>query len=109
MPTEFIELSASCRLALMSYYGVILLLAGYQADEMHILKQYKAIVEKLAGQYPLGSLWILNRVNMPSIFPCGRLNTAPGKDLANVIRRGWCNPGITGWIEIGQEEQVQAG
>lgn len=108
-PTEFTEFPASCRLALMSYYGVVLLLSGYQADETHILKQYKAIVEKLAGRYPLGSLWILNRVNISSVFPCGRLNITPGKDLANVVRRRRCDPGITGWIEIGQEEQVQAG
>lgn len=50
----------------MSYYGMVLLLAGYQADETHILKQYRAIVEKIAGRFPLGSLWILNRVNIPS-------------------------------------------
>jgi len=49
----------------MSYYGVVLLLAGYQADETHILKQYRAIVEKVAGRFPLGSLWILNRVRTP--------------------------------------------
>lgn len=46
----------------MSYYGMVLLLVGYQADEMHILKQYRAIVEKVAGKFPLGSLWILNKV-----------------------------------------------
>jgi Protein of unknown function (DUF3808) len=33
-------------LALMSYYGVVLLVSGYQADERYILKQYKAIVDK---------------------------------------------------------------
>ena len=109
MPTELIELSTSCRLALMSYYGVVLLLAGYQADETHILKQYKAIVEKLAGRYPLGSLWILNKVDIPSVFPRGRLNNAPGKDLTNVVRCEWCNPGIARWIGIRQEEQVQTG
>lgn len=30
----------------MTYHGVILLLSGYQADEEHILKQYKAIVDR---------------------------------------------------------------
>ena len=53
-----------CRLTLMSYYGMILQLVGYQADEMHILKQYKAIVEKIGDRYPLGSLWVLNRVRV---------------------------------------------
>lgn len=33
-------------LTLMTYYGVVLLLSGYQADEQHILKQYKAIVDR---------------------------------------------------------------
>ena len=30
----------------MSYHGVVLLLSGYQADEAHIVKQYRAIVEQ---------------------------------------------------------------
>lgn len=30
----------------MTYHGVVLLLAGYQADEQHILQQYRAIVDK---------------------------------------------------------------
>ncbi|KAF9651455.1 hypothetical protein BDM02DRAFT_3110516 [Thelephora ganbajun] len=51
-------------LTLMSYYGVVLLLAGFQADETHVLKQYRSIVEKVAGRFPLGSLWILNRAKI---------------------------------------------
>lgn len=34
------------RLSLMTYHGVVLLLSGYQADEQHILRQYRAIVDK---------------------------------------------------------------
>ena len=66
----------------MTYHGVVLLLAGYQADENHILRQYRAIVDKyvvfhldyrrissrslrLEARYPTGSLWILNRVCTP--------------------------------------------
>jgi hypothetical protein len=30
----------------MTYHGIVLLLAGYQADEAHIVKQYRAIVDK---------------------------------------------------------------
>ena len=30
----------------MTYHGVVLLLSGYQADEQHILRQYRAIVDK---------------------------------------------------------------
>jgi len=33
-------------LVLMTYHGVVLLLSGYQADEMHIIKRYKAIVDR---------------------------------------------------------------
>jgi hypothetical protein len=33
-------------LALMTYYGIVLLTSGYQADEKSIIKQYKAIVDK---------------------------------------------------------------
>jgi len=69
----------------MSYYGVVLLLAGYQADETHILKQYRAIVDKVAGRFPLGSLWILNKVNIsPSDF-LANFNVPSGKNLADVI------------------------
>jgi len=69
----------------MSYYGVVLLLLGYQADETHILKQYRAIVDKITGRFPLGSLWILNRVNLSSgCFPC-YLTVFAGKDLADVV------------------------
>ncbi|KAH9901427.1 outer membrane protein Iml2/Tetratricopeptide repeat protein 39 [Cubamyces lactineus] len=51
-------------LSLMTYHGVVLLLSGYQADEAHIIKQYRAIVDKLEARYPTGSLWILNRAKI---------------------------------------------
>ena len=78
-------------LALMTYYGVVLLMSGYQADERYILKQYRSIVDKcvhvppdllisvsailaqgrqtcrLEKKYPTGTLWILNRVRLPSL------------------------------------------
>jgi hypothetical protein len=38
-------------LVLMSYYGVVLLLLGYQADEAHIIKQYKAIVNRCSSLF----------------------------------------------------------
>jgi len=40
--------SWSPSLVLMTYYGVVLLLSGYQADESHILKQYKAMVDRFS-------------------------------------------------------------
>jgi len=48
----------------MTYYGVVLLLAGYQADESHILKQYTAMIDQVEPRYPTGSLWILNRAKL---------------------------------------------
>ncbi|KAF8522203.1 outer membrane protein Iml2/Tetratricopeptide repeat protein 39 [Hysterangium stoloniferum] len=47
-------------LTLMSYHGAVLLSSGYQADEEHIMKLYKSIVEKFTRKYPAGSLCILN-------------------------------------------------
>jgi hypothetical protein len=69
----------------MTYHGVVLLLSGYQADETHILKQYKAVVEKIASRFPLGSLWILNRVNISPGCSCGYLKIPLGKDIADVV------------------------
>ncbi|KAI0929242.1 hypothetical protein AcV5_006552 [Taiwanofungus camphoratus] len=51
-------------LALMTYHGVVLLLAGYQADEAQIIRQYRAIVDSVSARYPAGSLWILNRAKI---------------------------------------------
>lgn len=51
-------------LTLMTYYGVVLLMSGYQADEKYILKQYRSIVDKLENKYPTGTLWILNRAKI---------------------------------------------
>ncbi|KAG6911431.1 hypothetical protein DXG01_016528 [Tephrocybe rancida] len=51
-------------LVLMTYYGVVLLLSGYQADETHIIRQYKAIVDSIEVRYPEGALWILNRAKI---------------------------------------------
>jgi hypothetical protein len=39
-------------LALMTYYGAVLLMSGYQADEKYILRQYKAIVDKCVPTSP---------------------------------------------------------
>ena len=39
-------------LALMTYYGIVLLMSGYQADEKYILKQYRAIVDKCVYLLP---------------------------------------------------------
>ena len=42
----FLYLTRSQSLVLMTYYGVVLSLSGYQADEAKIRAQYKAIVDR---------------------------------------------------------------
>ncbi|KIK19843.1 hypothetical protein PISMIDRAFT_682759 [Pisolithus microcarpus 441] len=51
-------------LVLMTYYGVLLLASGYQADEKHIIDQYRGIVRRISRRYPKGSLWILNKAKI---------------------------------------------
>ncbi|KAF9026460.1 hypothetical protein BDZ89DRAFT_1113807 [Hymenopellis radicata] len=51
-------------LVLMTYHGVVLLLSGWQCDEAHIVRQYRAIVDKVEGRYPTGTLWVLNRAKI---------------------------------------------
>ncbi|PPR07452.1 hypothetical protein CVT26_013483 [Gymnopilus dilepis] len=51
-------------LVLMTYYGVVLLLSGYQANEQNILVEYRAIIERAYDKYPEGALWVLNRAKI---------------------------------------------
>ncbi|KAJ7290503.1 hypothetical protein C8J57DRAFT_1276000 [Mycena rebaudengoi] len=51
-------------LVLMTFHGVVLLLAGYQADEARTLRLYKTIVDAIEARYPTGALWILNRAKI---------------------------------------------
>ncbi|KAF8838754.1 hypothetical protein BDN67DRAFT_933260 [Paxillus ammoniavirescens] len=74
-------------LVLMTYYGVILLVSGYQADEEHILKQYKSIMNRVSDRYPKGTLWALNKAKIQRITkdPEGAIETlkeglAPGRE-----------------------------
>jgi hypothetical protein len=43
---KYILLDKSKRLVLMTYYGVVLSLSGYQADGVKVRAQYKAIVDR---------------------------------------------------------------
>lgn len=54
----------------MTYHGVVLLLSGYQADEQHILRQYRAIVDKCVILHDSGTLAWLIRVSLTG-FPRG--------------------------------------
>ncbi|KAF7313045.1 hypothetical protein MKEN_00989500 [Mycena kentingensis (nom. inval.)] len=51
-------------LVLMTFHGVVLLMAGYQADEAKTLRVYRAIVDSIEARYPTGALWILNRAKI---------------------------------------------
>ncbi|KAI5986667.1 outer membrane protein Iml2/Tetratricopeptide repeat protein 39 [Pisolithus albus] len=62
-------------LVLMTYYGVLLLASGYQADEKHIIDQYRGIVRRISRRYPKGSLWILNKVQRMIGDPQGAIVT----------------------------------
>lgn len=66
-------------LALMTYYGVVLLMSGYQADEKYILKQYKSIVDKCVHAPPNLFLYLclrfLLKVNQ---YAGSKINTLQG-------------------------------
>ncbi|KAJ7722076.1 hypothetical protein DFH07DRAFT_1067489 [Mycena maculata] len=51
-------------LVLMTFHGVVLLMAGYQADEARTLRVYGDIVDSIAARYPTGALWLLNRAKI---------------------------------------------
>ncbi|KAL1748947.1 hypothetical protein HDZ31DRAFT_59834 [Schizophyllum fasciatum] len=51
-------------LVLMTYHGVVLLLAGWQADEARLVREYQAIVDRTTQRYPAGALWILNHAKI---------------------------------------------
>ena len=48
----------------MTYYGVILLMAGYQADETHILKQYHAMIDRYVHPSAYASVLFLTRASL---------------------------------------------
>ncbi|KAF9220192.1 hypothetical protein BS17DRAFT_788069 [Gyrodon lividus] len=77
-------------LVLMTYYGVILLVSGYQADEEHIVKQYKGIVEKVSERYPNGTLWILNKAKIQRV-------TKDAEGAIQTLREGLV-PGREEWF-----------
>jgi len=48
--------SVFAALTLMTYYGMILLLSGWQADEMRMIRQYEAVLEPSVNSFPLAIL-----------------------------------------------------
>ncbi|KAJ7674124.1 hypothetical protein B0H17DRAFT_1208257 [Mycena rosella] len=73
------------RLVLMTFHGVVLLLAGYQADEARTLKMHRAIVDSIEARYPTRALWILNRAKILRMS-----NNAAG--VITVLQRGLEGP-----------------
>ncbi|CAE6427548.1 unnamed protein product [Rhizoctonia solani] len=68
-------------LVLMTYNGVVLLLAGWQADEERIVRQYREMLISVECKYPHGSLWILNRAKLE------RMTGNPEKAI-EILREG---------------------
>jgi hypothetical protein len=48
-------------LALLTYYGLILLMSGYQSDESFLIGECEKILDHICVKFPNGTLWILNR------------------------------------------------
>ncbi|GAA6001330.1 hypothetical protein JCM10207_006611 [Rhodosporidiobolus poonsookiae] len=48
-------------LVLLTYYGFVLLMSGWQADQDHLLNQVSAILDRVTNKFPNGTLFILNR------------------------------------------------
>jgi Protein of unknown function (DUF3808) len=62
VPTKALPTEVPSRLVLMTYYGVVLLLSGWQADEAKLIEEIRGIIDRVEAKYPDGALWILNRV-----------------------------------------------
>ena len=62
----------------MTYHGTVLLLSGWQADENHILRQYRAILDRYASPSPLLFIPSLAKPHLRSLeshYPSGTLWT----------------------------------
>lgn len=55
-------------LALLTYYGLILLMAGFQSDEQFLFDECEKILDRICAKFPNGTLWILNREPKPVSF-----------------------------------------
>lgn len=73
--------SSFAALVLMTYNGAVLLLAGWQADEERIVRQYREILDSVESKYPHGSLWLLNRAKLE------RMTLNPSKAI-EILKRG---------------------
>ncbi|BGP55618.1 hypothetical protein JCM8202_004879 [Rhodotorula sphaerocarpa] len=51
-------------LTLMTYYGFILLMSGWQASEMGYLRSVASVLDRVHARFPKGTLWVLNRAKL---------------------------------------------
>ncbi|GJN90579.1 hypothetical protein Rhopal_003591-T1 [Rhodotorula paludigena] len=51
-------------LTLLTFYGFILLMSGWQASEPHYLRSMSRILSRVHTKFPHGTLWVLNRAKL---------------------------------------------
>lgn len=61
---------AFASLSLVTYYCVILLMSGWQADEANLIQSCELVLSRVEERFPNGTLWILNRAS-PPLAPAG--------------------------------------
>ncbi|GAA6064780.1 hypothetical protein JCM10212_004802 [Sporobolomyces blumeae] len=77
--------SAFAGLTLLTFYGLILLLSGWQSDEPYLFDQCSTLVERALAQYPEGTLWLLNQAKL------ARYQRKPDEAIA-IIERALSKP-----------------
>ncbi|KIO27128.1 hypothetical protein M407DRAFT_73614 [Tulasnella calospora MUT 4182] len=68
-------------LTILTYEGLKLLLAGYQANEKDLIERLSRMLESLEARFPHGSLWLLNRAKLL------RYQTRP-EEAIEVLQKG---------------------
>ncbi|GAA5959180.1 hypothetical protein JCM3765_005096 [Sporobolomyces pararoseus] len=56
--------SAFAALTLLTWYGLILLLSGWQADEQYLFDHCASMLNRVVSRFPNGTLWQLNRAKL---------------------------------------------
>ncbi|KAL8281124.1 hypothetical protein RQP46_006482 [Phenoliferia psychrophenolica] len=51
-------------LSLVSYYSIILLMSGWQAEEEYLIQQTSDVLARVSAKFPDGTLWVLNRAKL---------------------------------------------
>ncbi|GAA5925138.1 uncharacterized protein JCM15063_004933 [Sporobolomyces koalae] len=56
--------SAFAALTLLTWYGLILLLSGWQANEKYMFDHCASMLDRVVSRFPNGTLWQLNRAKL---------------------------------------------